>query len=101
MILFLLLIFFLFIYIPVTLLHKYNIRKTRQGDSGTYNWKKNQSNTKQKETKQTGYLEVVSSKGKLYRRTFSENKKLYPVKPIFYDLIIDGGIPDIYIYNRF
>ena len=63
--------------------------------------KKKQSNTKQKETKQISYLEVVSSKGKLYRRTFSENKKLYPVKPIFYDLIIDGGIPDIYIYNRF
>ena len=60
-----------------------------------------QSNTKQKETEQTGYLEVVSSKEKLYRRTFSENKKLYPVNPIFYDLIIDGGIPDIYIYNRF
>jgi hypothetical protein len=47
------------------------------------------------------YFEVVSSKGKLYRRTFSENKKLYPVNPIFYDIIIDGGILDIYTYNRF
>ena len=60
-----------------------------------------QSNTKEKETEKISYLEVVSSKGKLYRRTFSENKKLYPVNPIFYDIIIDGGIPDIYTYNRF
>ena len=36
---------------------------------------------------------MVSSKGKLYRRTFSENKKLYPVNPIFYDLIIDEEFP--------
>jgi hypothetical protein len=45
-----------------------------------------QSNTKQKETEQISYLEVVSSKGKLYRRTFSENKKLYPVH---YDKILN------------
>jgi len=34
-----------------------------------------QSNTKQKETEQISYIEVVSSKGKHYRRKFNEKKR--------------------------
>jgi hypothetical protein len=93
MILFLLFLLFIYLYTGSSLTQE--------------QYKENTSRTVELTTKKKtpikhkgSYLEVASSKGKLYRRTFSGNKKLYPVNPIFYDLIIEGG-NSRYIHNRF